>query len=181
MFLRPCSRAEADSGCRWAKARVPWGEEERVWELRWRGARWYANPDDIWWRWEGRVRSLNRLIHELKKRSHNLPEQDERTRESTEQWREFHYDGMYPPQEYNRQSIWDWEEERGEAVSWQEALKEMSSTTWWGFSTQTLTVQQQRHQLPNEVFRLDLFLNPCVDDIGFIPSVWRPKDPQMYV
>ncbi|XP_072290590.1 unique cartilage matrix-associated protein [Eucyclogobius newberryi] len=32
-------------------------------------------------------------------------EQDERTRESTEQWREFHYDGMYPPQEYNRQSI----------------------------------------------------------------------------
>ncbi|XP_075998610.1 putative cartilage matrix-associated protein [Genypterus blacodes] len=32
-------------------------------------------------------------------------EQDERTRESTEQWREFHYDGMYPPQEYNRHSI----------------------------------------------------------------------------
>uniref|UniRef100_A0A3B3ZQT2 Unique cartilage matrix-associated protein n=1 Tax=Periophthalmus magnuspinnatus TaxID=409849 RepID=A0A3B3ZQT2_9GOBI len=32
-------------------------------------------------------------------------EQDERTRESTEQWREFHYDGRYPPQEYNRQSI----------------------------------------------------------------------------
>ncbi|KAM4618208.1 putative cartilage matrix-associated protein [Polymixia lowei] len=32
-------------------------------------------------------------------------EQDERTRESTEQWREFHYDGMYPPYEYNRQSI----------------------------------------------------------------------------
>ncbi|XP_044213126.1 unique cartilage matrix-associated protein [Thunnus albacares] len=25
-------------------------------------------------------------------------EQDERTRESSEQWREFHYDGMHPPQ-----------------------------------------------------------------------------------
>lgn len=36
---------------------------------------------------------------------HNLPEQNERTRESTEQWREFHYDGMHPSQEYNRQSI----------------------------------------------------------------------------
>ncbi|XP_062245282.1 unique cartilage matrix-associated protein [Platichthys flesus] len=32
-------------------------------------------------------------------------EQDERTRESTEQWREFHYDGMHPPQEYNRHSV----------------------------------------------------------------------------
>ncbi|XP_029910182.1 putative cartilage matrix-associated protein [Myripristis murdjan] len=32
-------------------------------------------------------------------------EQNERTRESTEQWREFHYDGMHPPYEYNRQSI----------------------------------------------------------------------------
>ncbi|XP_029290610.1 putative cartilage matrix-associated protein isoform X2 [Cottoperca gobio] len=31
-------------------------------------------------------------------------EQNERSRESTEQWKEFHYDGMYPPQEYNRQS-----------------------------------------------------------------------------
>ncbi|XP_054632079.1 unique cartilage matrix-associated protein [Dunckerocampus dactyliophorus] len=31
-------------------------------------------------------------------------EQNERTRESTEQWREFHYDGMHPPYEYNRQS-----------------------------------------------------------------------------
>ncbi|XP_013872592.1 putative cartilage matrix-associated protein [Austrofundulus limnaeus] len=26
-------------------------------------------------------------------------EQDERSRESTEQWREFHYDGMHPPHE----------------------------------------------------------------------------------
>ncbi|XP_068459907.1 unique cartilage matrix-associated protein [Clinocottus analis] len=26
-------------------------------------------------------------------------EQDERSRESTEQWRKFHYDGMYPPHE----------------------------------------------------------------------------------
>lgn len=34
-----------------------------------------------------------------------LPEQDERTRESTEQWREFHYDGMHPPHEYNRHAI----------------------------------------------------------------------------
>ncbi|CAB1313382.1 unnamed protein product [Coregonus sp. 'balchen'] len=33
-----------------------------------------------------------------------IDEQDERTRESTEQWREFHYDGLHPPQEYNRQS-----------------------------------------------------------------------------
>ncbi|KAG7230998.1 hypothetical protein INR49_025027 [Caranx melampygus] len=32
-------------------------------------------------------------------------EQNERTRESTEQWREFHYDGMHPPHEYNRHSI----------------------------------------------------------------------------
>nr|XP_020480794.1 unique cartilage matrix-associated protein-like isoform X2 [Monopterus albus] len=32
-------------------------------------------------------------------------EQDERTRENTEQWREFHYDGMYPPHEYNRHSV----------------------------------------------------------------------------
>ncbi|XP_049929124.1 unique cartilage matrix-associated protein [Epinephelus moara] len=32
-------------------------------------------------------------------------EQNERSRESTEQWREFHYDGMHPPHEYNRQSI----------------------------------------------------------------------------
>ncbi|PWA24832.1 hypothetical protein CCH79_00010217 [Gambusia affinis] len=31
-------------------------------------------------------------------------EQDERTRESTEQWREFHYDGMNPSHEYNRQT-----------------------------------------------------------------------------
>ncbi|XP_054892707.1 unique cartilage matrix-associated protein [Poeciliopsis prolifica] len=29
-------------------------------------------------------------------------EQSERTRESTEQWREFHYDGMNPPHEFNR-------------------------------------------------------------------------------
>uniref|UniRef100_A0A3B3UWS5 Unique cartilage matrix-associated protein n=1 Tax=Poecilia latipinna TaxID=48699 RepID=A0A3B3UWS5_9TELE len=29
-------------------------------------------------------------------------EQTERTRESTEQWREFHYDGMNPSHEYNR-------------------------------------------------------------------------------
>ncbi|XP_077452578.1 upper zone of growth plate and cartilage matrix-associated protein [Stigmatopora argus] len=32
-------------------------------------------------------------------------EQNERSRESTEQWREFHYDGMHPPYEYNRQTI----------------------------------------------------------------------------
>ncbi|KAM6937278.1 putative cartilage matrix-associated protein [Xenentodon cancila] len=31
-------------------------------------------------------------------------EQDERTRESTEQWREFHHDGMNPSYEYNRHS-----------------------------------------------------------------------------
>ncbi|KAG7281040.1 hypothetical protein CRUP_016672 [Coryphaenoides rupestris] len=31
-------------------------------------------------------------------------EQDERSQESTEQWREFHHDGMYPPHEYNRQA-----------------------------------------------------------------------------
>ncbi|KAM4734307.1 putative cartilage matrix-associated protein [Anableps anableps] len=29
-------------------------------------------------------------------------EQNERTRESTEQWREFHYDGMNPSHDYNR-------------------------------------------------------------------------------
>ncbi|XP_057691636.1 unique cartilage matrix-associated protein isoform X2 [Corythoichthys intestinalis] len=32
-------------------------------------------------------------------------EQNERSRESTEQWREFHYDGMHPAYEYNRQTI----------------------------------------------------------------------------
>ncbi|XP_029009630.1 unique cartilage matrix-associated protein [Betta splendens] len=32
-------------------------------------------------------------------------EQNERSRESTEQWREFHYDGMHPPHEYNRHSV----------------------------------------------------------------------------
>ncbi|XP_004567834.1 putative cartilage matrix-associated protein [Maylandia zebra] len=31
-------------------------------------------------------------------------EQNERSRESTEQWREFHYDGMHPAYEYNRHS-----------------------------------------------------------------------------
>lgn len=31
-------------------------------------------------------------------------EQDERSRESIEQWREFHYDGLHPPQEHNRHS-----------------------------------------------------------------------------
>ncbi|KAL2093547.1 hypothetical protein ACEWY4_010859 [Coilia grayii] len=32
-------------------------------------------------------------------------EQDERTRESTEQWREFHYDGLHPSYEYNRHVV----------------------------------------------------------------------------
>ncbi|XP_058501934.1 unique cartilage matrix-associated protein [Solea solea] len=32
-------------------------------------------------------------------------EQNERSRTSTEQWREFHYDGMDPPHEYNRHSV----------------------------------------------------------------------------
>ncbi|TRY87201.1 hypothetical protein DNTS_031730 [Danionella cerebrum] len=32
-------------------------------------------------------------------------EQDERTREKTEQWREFHHDGMDPSYEYNRHTI----------------------------------------------------------------------------
>lgn len=32
-------------------------------------------------------------------------EQDERSRESTEQWREFHYDGLHPSYEYNRHTI----------------------------------------------------------------------------
>ncbi|CAL8291621.1 unnamed protein product [Boreogadus saida] len=31
-------------------------------------------------------------------------EQDEKSRESTEQWREFHYDGMYPSHPYNPQA-----------------------------------------------------------------------------
>lgn len=34
-----------------------------------------------------------------------VPEQDERTRESTEQWREFHYDGLDPSYEYNRHTV----------------------------------------------------------------------------
>lgn len=32
------------------------------------------------------------------------PEQNERSRESVEQWREFHHDGMHPPYEYNRRT-----------------------------------------------------------------------------
>uniref|UniRef100_A0A8C2PLF6 Unique cartilage matrix-associated protein n=1 Tax=Cyprinus carpio TaxID=7962 RepID=A0A8C2PLF6_CYPCA len=32
-------------------------------------------------------------------------EQDERTREKTEQWREFHYDGLDPSYEYNRHTV----------------------------------------------------------------------------
>ncbi|XP_027019824.2 unique cartilage matrix-associated protein [Tachysurus fulvidraco] len=32
-------------------------------------------------------------------------EQDERTQESTEQWREFHHDGLDPPYEYNRHTV----------------------------------------------------------------------------
>ncbi|KAJ8381543.1 hypothetical protein SKAU_G00023210 [Synaphobranchus kaupii] len=32
-------------------------------------------------------------------------EQNERTREKTEQWREFHYDGLYPSYQYNRHHI----------------------------------------------------------------------------
>ncbi|XP_036374413.1 unique cartilage matrix-associated protein [Megalops cyprinoides] len=32
-------------------------------------------------------------------------EQNERTREKTEQWREFHYDGLYPSYLYNRHHI----------------------------------------------------------------------------
>ena len=34
----------------------------------------------------------------------NPTEQDEKGRESTEQWREFHYDGMYPSHQYNPQA-----------------------------------------------------------------------------
>uniref|UniRef100_A0A673J8G9 Unique cartilage matrix-associated protein n=1 Tax=Sinocyclocheilus rhinocerous TaxID=307959 RepID=A0A673J8G9_9TELE len=32
-------------------------------------------------------------------------EQDEHTRENTEQWREFHYDGLDPSYEYNRHTV----------------------------------------------------------------------------
>lgn len=32
-------------------------------------------------------------------------EQDERTQESTEQWREFHHDGLDPSYEYNRHTV----------------------------------------------------------------------------
>ncbi|XP_062859448.1 unique cartilage matrix-associated protein [Trichomycterus rosablanca] len=32
-------------------------------------------------------------------------EQDERTQESTEQWRQFHHDGLDPPYEYNRHTV----------------------------------------------------------------------------
>ncbi|XP_020653417.1 upper zone of growth plate and cartilage matrix-associated protein [Pogona vitticeps] len=32
-------------------------------------------------------------------------EQDERSREQVEQWREYHYDGLYPPYEYNRHVV----------------------------------------------------------------------------
>ncbi|XP_035283101.1 unique cartilage matrix-associated protein-like [Anguilla anguilla] len=32
-------------------------------------------------------------------------EQNERTREKVEQWREFHYDGLYPSYQYNRHHV----------------------------------------------------------------------------
>ncbi|XP_059118421.1 unique cartilage matrix-associated protein isoform X5 [Peromyscus eremicus] len=32
-------------------------------------------------------------------------EQEERTREAVEQWRQWHYDGLYPPYLYNRHPI----------------------------------------------------------------------------
>ncbi|XP_031214642.1 unique cartilage matrix-associated protein isoform X2 [Mastomys coucha] len=32
-------------------------------------------------------------------------EQEERTREAVEQWRQWHYDGLYPPYLFNRQNI----------------------------------------------------------------------------
>uniref|UniRef100_A0A8D0C416 Unique cartilage matrix-associated protein n=1 Tax=Salvator merianae TaxID=96440 RepID=A0A8D0C416_SALMN len=32
-------------------------------------------------------------------------EQDERSREQVEQWREYHYDGLYPPYLYNRHIV----------------------------------------------------------------------------
>lgn len=107
-----CSWAEAGFGCRWTKERVSRGEEEWVWELRWGGAWWFVNSaylkaaegDEI-------IHCANSVIH---LNSSYVPEQNERTRESTEQWREFHYDGMHPPHEYNRHSIWErelWDEE----------------------------------------------------------------------
>lgn len=39
------SWAEASSGRRWTEERVSWGEEEWVWELRWRGERWTRRED----------------------------------------------------------------------------------------------------------------------------------------
>ncbi|XP_054845230.1 unique cartilage matrix-associated protein isoform X1 [Eublepharis macularius] len=32
-------------------------------------------------------------------------EQDERSREQIEQWRQYHYDGLYPPYLYNRHTV----------------------------------------------------------------------------
>ncbi|KAF3855036.1 hypothetical protein F7725_023091 [Dissostichus mawsoni] len=54
---------------------------------------------------DGRSEEAERPAHSSTNILHIFPEQDERSRESTEQWREFHYDGMHPPREYNRQSI----------------------------------------------------------------------------
>uniref|UniRef100_A0A8I6GHM3 Unique cartilage matrix-associated protein n=1 Tax=Rattus norvegicus TaxID=10116 RepID=A0A8I6GHM3_RAT len=34
-----------------------------------------------------------------------VTEQEERTREAVEQWRQWHYDGLYPSYLYNRQNI----------------------------------------------------------------------------
>lgn len=36
---------------------------------------------------------------------YSAPEQDERTSEKTEQWREFHYDGLDTSDEYNRHAV----------------------------------------------------------------------------
>ncbi|XP_077424017.1 upper zone of growth plate and cartilage matrix-associated protein isoform X3 [Vanacampus margaritifer] len=72
---------------------------------------------DVFWRLVAEQRQVlaaderRREFHEEKRNEFESyveevdDEQNERSRESTEQWREFHYDGMNPPYEYNRQSI----------------------------------------------------------------------------
>lgn len=35
----------------------------------------------------------------------SFPEQEERSREAVEQWRQWHYDGLYPSHLYNRHHI----------------------------------------------------------------------------
>ena len=112
------------------------------------------------------------FIH-LAKIISDIPEQDEKTRQSTEQWREFHYDGMYPPQEYNRQSVWETgREERCDAVSWKETKTEKKRLEPHSDACQHRPWQLHSKDITHRMECLKSFFNPCVADIGFMSSLF---------